>query len=108
MLKIRLKFLVVAALLLTVGTGLVTAQILGRLRARRAPAQAPNFVAMQDKEVKKGPTKAPPGVFENAKAYMEAYNRHDVKALLGLFTDDCVIIEVDGDTINGLKELEAD
>ncbi len=47
-------------------------------------------------------------ILANVKAYMEAYNRQDVKAILALFTDDCELIENDGDVIHGLKELEAD
>jgi uncharacterized protein (TIGR02246 family) len=102
----RWKIMVVALLFLTLGAGIVTAQILDRLRARAAEARAVS--ALQDKEAKKGPAVVPPEIFENAKAYMEAYNRHDIKALLDLFTADCVTIGPDGDATHGLKELEAD
>lgn len=79
--------------------------------ARQNPR--PSLVNLQDKDAKKEPAKEarkepPPEIFENAKKYMEAYNRHDVKALLTLFTDDCAIFEADGDALHGLKELEQD
>ena len=108
MLQHRWMPLVVASILLTIGASAVAAQILGCFGSRRSEAQTPVIVALQGKEPKKGPAAAPPEIFENAKKYMEAYNRHDVKALLDLFTDDCVIIEADGDTLNGRKEVEAD
>ena len=108
MLQPRWMSLVAAFILLTLGASVVTAQIFGCFGSRRSAARTPVLVAFQDKEPKKGPAAAPPDIFENAKKYMEAYNRHDVKALLDLFTEDCVIVEADGDALNGRKELEAD
>ncbi|MCI0740396.1 MAG: SgcJ/EcaC family oxidoreductase [Gemmataceae bacterium] len=45
-------------------------------------------------------------ILENAKAFMEAYNRQDVKALMPLFTKDCEITELDGTVLRGRKEIE--
>jgi uncharacterized protein (TIGR02246 family) len=45
-------------------------------------------------------------VLANVRAYMEAFNRQDVKALLKLFDENCELIETDGTKVRGLKELE--
>jgi uncharacterized protein (TIGR02246 family) len=45
-------------------------------------------------------------ILKNVQAFTDAFNRHDVKALLKLFTEDCELTEHDGTTIRGLKELE--
>jgi uncharacterized protein (TIGR02246 family) len=45
-------------------------------------------------------------ILANAKLYMEAYNRQDAKAIIGLCTDDCEFIDRDGTTMRGLKEIE--
>jgi uncharacterized protein (TIGR02246 family) len=45
-------------------------------------------------------------VLANVRTFIDAFNRHDVKTLLTLFADDCVLTEHDGSTIRGLKELE--
>jgi uncharacterized protein (TIGR02246 family) len=108
MLQYHSRSLLVALLLPTIGVSVVIAQVLRCLGTRPATDQSTVLAALQDNELKSGPGAAPPEIFENAKKYIEAYNRHDVKALLDLFTKDCVIIEVDGDTINGLKELKED
>jgi uncharacterized protein (TIGR02246 family) len=47
-------------------------------------------------------------VMANVKAFTEAFNRRDVKAILKLFADDCVLTEHNGTTTTGLKELEAE
>jgi len=45
-------------------------------------------------------------VMANVRAFADAYNRRDIKSILGLFAEDCVLTEADGTTLNGLKELE--
>lgn len=45
-------------------------------------------------------------VMANVRGFTEAYNRRDIKAVLALFSDDCVLTEADGTTLNGRKELE--
>jgi uncharacterized protein (TIGR02246 family) len=45
-------------------------------------------------------------VLANVRAFTDAFNRRDVKTLLKLFADDCVLTEHDGTTVRGLKELE--
>jgi len=45
-------------------------------------------------------------VMANVRAFTDAYNRRDIKAVLALFADDCILTEADGTTLKGLKELE--
>jgi uncharacterized protein (TIGR02246 family) len=45
-------------------------------------------------------------VMANVRAFTQAYNRRDIKSILKLFTEDCILTEADGTTLNGLKELE--
>src|SRR5262245_12084560 len=45
-------------------------------------------------------------VMVNVRAFADGYNSRDIKAVLALFTDDCVLTEADGTTLKGLKELE--
>jgi uncharacterized protein (TIGR02246 family) len=45
-------------------------------------------------------------VMANVRTFTEAYNKRDVKAIVKLFADDCVLTDVHGDTTTGLKELE--
>jgi uncharacterized protein (TIGR02246 family) len=47
-------------------------------------------------------------VMANVRAFTEGFNNRDVKAILKLFAEDCVLTEADGETIRGLKELEAE
>jgi uncharacterized protein (TIGR02246 family) len=47
-------------------------------------------------------------VLANVRTFTEAFNRQDVKTILKLFADDCVLTESDGTTVRGLKELEAE
>jgi len=47
-------------------------------------------------------------VMANVRTFAEAYNKRDVKTLLKLFAEDCILTEADGSTITGLKELEAE
>jgi uncharacterized protein (TIGR02246 family) len=45
-------------------------------------------------------------VMANVRAFTEAFNKQDAKAIVKLFADDCVLTESDGTTVRGLKELE--
>jgi uncharacterized protein (TIGR02246 family) len=45
-------------------------------------------------------------VLANVRTFTEAFNRHDVAALLKLFAEDCELTEHDGTTIHGLTQLE--
>jgi uncharacterized protein (TIGR02246 family) len=45
-------------------------------------------------------------IMANVRTFTEAFNKRDVKTLLKLFAEDCVLTEADGSTIVGLKELE--
>ena len=45
-------------------------------------------------------------VLSNVRAFTDAFNKRDVAATLKLFADDCELIEHDGTTVRGLKELE--
>ena len=59
----------------------------------------PQKVAGKDDSAKKA-------VMANVRAFTEAYNRRDIKSILGLFAEDCILTEADGTTLKGLKELE--
>jgi uncharacterized protein (TIGR02246 family) len=45
-------------------------------------------------------------ILKNVRAYMDAFNRRDIKTLVNLFTEDCVVTENDGTEVRGRKELE--
>jgi uncharacterized protein (TIGR02246 family) len=45
-------------------------------------------------------------ILANVRAYMEAFNQQDVKAVADLFSEDCDVTENDGTQIHGRKELE--
>src|SRR5690349_2998036 len=47
-------------------------------------------------------------VMANVRAFTDAYNRRDIKAILDLFAEDCVMTEADGTTLKGRKELESE
>jgi len=47
-------------------------------------------------------------ILANVRAYMEGFNRQDVKAVLSLFSEDCDVTESDGTQVRGRKELEAE
>jgi uncharacterized protein (TIGR02246 family) len=76
-------------------------------------------LAYSSRSIGQGPAvKSPPNgadseparkaILGNVRAYMEAFNRRDAKAILELFADDCTITEVDGTRVRGLKELKAE
>ena len=75
-------------------------------------------LAYSSRSIGQGPTKSPPNgvdtepakkaILGNVRAYMDAFNRRDAKAILELFADDCTITEVDGTKVHGLKELKAE
>jgi uncharacterized protein (TIGR02246 family) len=46
------------------------------------------------------------GILDRAKEFIKAYNARDAKAVGQLFTPDAVVIEYDGDTHEGRKEIE--
>jgi uncharacterized protein (TIGR02246 family) len=45
-------------------------------------------------------------ILANVRAYMEAFNKQDVKAVVDLFSEDCDITEIDGTQVHGRKALE--
>jgi uncharacterized protein (TIGR02246 family) len=45
-------------------------------------------------------------ILANVRAYMEAFNRQDVKAVADLFSEDCTVTESDGTQVQGRKDLE--
>jgi uncharacterized protein (TIGR02246 family) len=68
-------------------------------------------VAQKQPETKgeEGPTDpARKAIMANVRAFADGFNKRDVKSLLKLFADDCVLTESDGSTVRGLKELEAE
>jgi uncharacterized protein (TIGR02246 family) len=63
--------------------------------------------------IDKGPQQEPAdpakkAILANVRTFTDAFNRQDVKTLLKLFADDCVLTESDGTIVRGLKELEAE
>lgn len=46
-------------------------------------------------------------ILANAKLFVEAFNRHDVKAIVGLCTEDCEFTERDGSTATGPESAAA-
>jgi uncharacterized protein (TIGR02246 family) len=75
---------------------------------RRFVAQTVAVVQPEAKDAKGKLDPAKEAVMANVRAFAEGFNRQDVKAILKLYTEDCVLTEADGDTIRGLKELEAE
>jgi uncharacterized protein (TIGR02246 family) len=69
-----------------------------------------HFVAeQQPKEKAAAQEEADPdkkAVLANVRTFIEAFNRRDIKTILPLFAEDCVLTESDGTTMRGLKELE--
>lgn len=45
-------------------------------------------------------------ILENVKRYVDAFNRKDIKGVLDLFDENCVVTEANGDEFRGRKELE--
>jgi hypothetical protein len=66
----------------------------------------PMFVqAAEQAQPGKGAGKDDPAkeaVMANVRAFTDGYNRRDIKSILGLFAEDCVLTEADGPTLNGL------
>jgi uncharacterized protein (TIGR02246 family) len=80
------------------------------LFARRAAVVQP-VVLVQPATKAEAQEKSDPvkdAIMANVRAFTDGYNRRDVKAVLKLFAEDCVLTESDGSTIKGLKELEED
>lgn len=78
---------------------------------RRFFAQPVVVEAAEQAQPKKAAGKddaAKEAVMANVRAFTEAYNRRDIKSILGLFAEDCNLTEADGTTLNGLKALEKD
>jgi uncharacterized protein (TIGR02246 family) len=89
---------------LTLGGGYLVAQARSRAFEALAIAEAqqqPGKVDQIDKSAK-----VSEDILANAKQYVEAYNRQDVKGILALCTEDCVFTDKDGNVIRGQKELE--
>jgi uncharacterized protein (TIGR02246 family) len=72
-----------------------------------APAAQPVAQPVAPPESKET-AEARAAILANVRAYMEAFNKHDAKAILPLFTENVTITELDGTKVSGLKELEAE
>jgi len=101
----RVNYFVLAA---TAGLGFLLLLDGPACRSGRALVAQP--VATQQPPAKEAAQKPDdPGkkaVLANVRTFVDAFNRRDVKTLLTLFADDCVLTEDDGTTVRGLKELE--
>jgi uncharacterized protein (TIGR02246 family) len=92
--------------------GLVFALFVDGSASRNGPVRVEQPVAKKkpdDKAKVQEPTDpARKAVLANVRTFTDAFNRQDVKTLLTLFAEDCVLTESDGSTVRGLKELEAE
>jgi uncharacterized protein (TIGR02246 family) len=79
-----------------------------RFFGRRAEVQFVAQPAAQKQPGGKAEDAAKEAVMANVRAFTDAFNKRDVKSIVKLFTEDCVLTEADGTTVRGLKELEAE
>jgi uncharacterized protein (TIGR02246 family) len=74
--------------------------------AKAKQSAAKQSGAQQPTKAQAAQEKASQDVLDGAKRFMEAYNRHDAKAIAALVTEDCEFIERDGSTLRGRDEIE--